>query len=192
MTEQDSRIYGCDPNGIMQQLVKPIADRGLGKVLASMLSDTQEMIACGQAELARKALNRVKYIIDQQMPSMTAAPSDFAVLAQIGRMRTLHSLTTAGTWHALPGRSRAISGKVSADGFEGIDVLRGQGRLPQEGKRNVEFSACMHNAAPAFLDAVELVELVLTEQRKLPKEQRNGYIVNKAEVTLATLVQNLS
>jgi hypothetical protein len=158
-----------------------------------MLSDVQEMLEMRRGEAARKALNRIKYIIGEKVPRVHAAPADVSVRDELGKLHALLSQTTAGTWHALRGRSRVISGKLfDGGGFEGDDVIQGHGPKASEAKANAALSANLHNAAQALLAAASLVEEVLMEQDKLPLEQRNQGIVDKAHSTLLALKQSLS
>jgi hypothetical protein len=190
MSATDQAMFGCDRVAMMTELAKPIADHGLAMVLTSMLSDVQNMIACGRTESARQAINRVKHILGQQLPKVYATPADVAVDAEVSVLRNLHSETTKGQWHALPGRSRAICGTVVPGGYTGVDVLRGSGRNAREGKRNTEFSARLHNAALPLLDSAELVQHVLTKQETLPRDQRDSYIVDRAQAALSALKQS--
>jgi hypothetical protein len=192
MSERNQLVFGCDPKAMMVELAPHIELNGLGTVLTSMLSDVQEMLELRRGEDARKALNRIKYIIGEKVPRVYAAPEDVSVREEVGQLRELHAQTTPGTWHALPGRSRVISGTVSPGGFEGFDVLQGHGPQAREAKANAAFSARLHNAAPALLDAAVLVEEILVEQGNLPREQRNDGIVDKAQSTLYALKKTLS
>ncbi|KVP39701.1 hypothetical protein WJ87_05825 [Burkholderia ubonensis] len=192
MSDRNEQVYGCDPKAMMADLMQHIALQGLSMVLISMLSDIQEMVALGQAETARKALNRLKYVVSEKLPKTYVTPDDVSVHAEVGQLRELYAQTTKGTWHALPGRALVISGEVSNSGYQGFDVLRGHAPQAREAKRNAEFSARMHNAAPALFDAAELIEHVLNSQDKLPREQRDVYIVDKVQATLSSLKQSLS
>jgi len=192
MTERNEMTFGCDPKAMMVELAPHIELNGLGMVLTSMLSDVQEMLELRRGEEARKALNRIKYIMGEKLPRVYAAPADVSVRDELGQLHALLAQTTTGKWHALPGRSRVISGKVMPDGWEGFDVLQGHAPQAREAKANAALSANLHNAAPALLAAAALVEEVLMEQDKLPLEQRNQVIVDKAHSTLLALKQSLS
>jgi len=193
MIERNEMMFGCDPKAMMVELAPHIELNGLGMVLTSMLSDVQEMLELRRGEEARKALNRIKYIMGEKLPRVYAAPADVSVREELGQLHALLAQTTAGTWHALPGRSRVISGKLfDGRGFEGYDVIQGHGPKASEAKANAALSANLHNAAPALLAAASLVEEVLMEQEKLPLEQRNQGIVDKAHSTLLALKQSLS
>ncbi|KVP96812.1 hypothetical protein WJ97_13105 [Burkholderia ubonensis] len=192
LDDRNEQVYGCEPTAVMADLEQHIAVQGLGMVLVSMMSDVQEMVSLGQTEQARKALNRLKYVVGEKLPKAYDTPDDVSVHAEVGQLRELHAQTTKGIWHALPGRALVISGEVSNSGYQGFDVLRGHAPQAREAKRNAEFSARMHNAAPALFDAAELVQHVLTSQDKLPRDQRDGYIVDKAQSTLSSLKQSLS
>jgi hypothetical protein len=192
MNKTHEQMFGCDPDAMMAELLAPIAENGLARVLTSLLSDAQELLGMGKADAARQAINRVKYIVDTKLPRVRATPVDVAVQDEVGELRKLHAETTPGVWHALPGRALAFSGTLSNTGYSGFDVLRGMGRKAPEGKRNVQFCARMHNAAPALFDAAELVQHVLNEQEKLPRDQRDVYIVDRAQATLSALKQSQS
>lgn len=192
MNKVHEQMFGCDPDAMVAELMAPIAENGLARVLNSLLSDAQELMGLGKVEDARQALNRVKYLVDAKLPRVRATPADVAVQDEVGELRKLHSQTTPGTWHALPGRSKAIAGTLVPQGYTGIDVLRGSGRDAREGKRNTEFGAKLHNAAVPLLDAAELVQHVLNEQEKLPWGQRDVYIVDRAQATLSALKKSQS
>ena len=55
------RMFGCTANEL-ESLVK--ADRSRLTIALSVLSDAQELIRRGQAESARQAINRAKYMIN--------------------------------------------------------------------------------------------------------------------------------
>jgi len=192
MTPVHEKMFGCDPDAMMAELAVPITENGLARVLTSLLSDAQELLGMGKAADAIQAMNRVKYIIDAKLPRVRETPVDVAVQDEVGELRKLHAQTTPGSWHALPGRSKAIAGTIVPHGYTGFDVLRGSGRDAREGKRNTEFSARLHNAALPLLDAAELVQHVLNEQEKLPRDQRDVYIVDRAQATLSSLKQSQS
>ena len=190
MNAKHESMYGCDPDAMLAQLAEPLADRGLARVLNSLLSDAQELLGLGKADAARKLMNCVKFVIDKQLPNVRATPADVAVQDEVAHLRALQTETTPGTWHALDGRSLVICGTVMQGGYSGFDVLRSSGRNAREGKRNAEFSAKLHNAAGPLFDAAELVQHVLTEQEKLPLEERDPYITERAAATLAALKQS--
>jgi hypothetical protein len=70
MKEREELMFGCDPKAMMVELEQHIKRNGLGMVLTSMLSDVQEMLEMRRGEDARKALNRIKYIIGEKLPSV--------------------------------------------------------------------------------------------------------------------------
>lgn len=69
-------MYGCDPQEVLDSVADPIHFQGVNGVLMSMLSDVQEMIALGDTEEARKAINRIKLVVDTHIPR-----PDYAALA---------------------------------------------------------------------------------------------------------------
>jgi hypothetical protein len=71
MSERNELVFGCDPTAMMVELEPHITSNGLGMVLTSMLSDVQEMLELRRGDEARKALNRIKYIIGQKLPRTT-------------------------------------------------------------------------------------------------------------------------
>lgn len=190
MKPQHEQMFGCDPAEMMAELTQPLAEYGLTMILTSMLSDAQEMLASGKPDAARNAINRVKFILNEKLPKTYVTPTDVDVHFEVGTLRNLHADTTPGTWHALKGRSRVISGTVSPGGYTGFDVLHCSGRDIREGKRNAAFSAKLHNAAGPLLDAAELVQHVLTKQATLPRDERDAYITERAAATLAALKQS--
>ena len=192
MNERQEAMFGCDPEAMMVELAVPMTEYGLSHVLMSMLSDAQEMVAAGHVESARKALNRVKHIVMQKLPRVRVTPVDVAVQDEVSALRQLHSRTTPGVWHVLPGRSLAISGTVLPGGYSGVDVLRGHGHKAADSKCNVQLAVRMHNATPALLEAAELVQHVLTEQEKLPMDQRDPYIVDRAQAALSKFKKSQS
>jgi len=192
MTNMTDQALGCDAKALMDDLADPIMRHGLGAVLTSLLSDVQEMLVRGNVNDAHQGIARVKYIIGAQLPKVYATPADVAVHSEVGQLRALYADTTQGPWHALPGRAVAIRGKLLPGGWEGVDVLRGHAPHAREAKRNADFSARMHNAAPALLDAADLVEHVLNQQDNLPRDQRDAYIVDKAQATLSALKKSLT
>ncbi len=185
--ERNQALYGCDPVIMQQQLAEPLAQQGLSLVLMSMLSDAQEMVAGGWKEEARRHLNRVKLLISTKLPVRHTTPADVSVDVELAHLRELLLRTSGGKWHCLPGRALAISGKVSAHGYQGFDVLRGHGNTAKEAKANAELGAKLRNAAEALLDAAELAQHVLNQQDKLPRNQRDPCIVDQAQATLAKL-----
>lgn len=76
MNANHEAMYGCDPEAMLSHLADPIADRGLARVLNSILSDSQELLALGNAEAARKRINCVKYVIDKQLPNTSRSPDE--------------------------------------------------------------------------------------------------------------------
>lgn len=190
--EKLERMFGCDPKAFLEDLRAPIARVGLTMVLMSLMSDVQEMVAANRSEDARQALNRLKYLVSETMPSTSGAPADVSVSAELADLRALHSTTTDGAWQILPGRALAISGTVSNTGYQGFDVLRGHGRNAKEAKSNAAFSAKMHRAAIPLLEAAALVEHVLVQQSKLPPDSRDAYTVATSHEVLTNLKQSLA
>lgn len=73
MNPAHERCFGCDPEEFVKDVEASVTFQvsGIGMVLMSMLSDAQEELAHGQADKARKTMNRVKYLIDSH-PSCRA------------------------------------------------------------------------------------------------------------------------
>lgn len=187
MTENQEAMFGCDPEVMLSEVSASFSTFGMGMVLMSMLSDVQELLQAGMAEEARKGLNQLKYIIGAKLPKMHVSPTDVSVEAEVAQLRDLLAKTTKGTWHCLPGRALVIRGEVSTHGYSGHDVLRGHGPSAAEAKANALLGAKLYNAADAFFDAAELVQHVLNEQDKLPRDQRDPFIVDRAQATLSKL-----
>ena len=121
--EKIERMFGCDPKSFLEELRGPLNQVGLTMVLMSLMSDVQEMVVANRAEDARQALNRAKYLVAEMMPATHGAPADVSVNAELADLKALHSTTTDGTWHSLPGRALAISGTVSHTGYQGFDEI---------------------------------------------------------------------
>lgn len=185
------QMFGCDPDAFLGDLEGPISRSGLGMVLMSLLSDVQEQMAVSDIEGARKAINRVKYLVHASLPMHPGVVAPLPVTEALNRLRQLHAETTPGTWHKLPGRALVISGEVSDAGYQGFDVLRGHAPDARSAKRNAEFSATMHNLAPAVFEAIELAVDVGKTQETLPADQRDVSLHARAEKVLAAVSQAL-
>ena len=187
MNENQEAMFGCDPDVMLKEVSASFSTFGMGMTLMSMLSDVQELLQMGMADEARKGLNQVKYIIGKTLPKMHVSPTDISIESEVATLRTMLSKTTKGTWHCLPGRALVIRGEVSPHGYSGHDVLRGHGPSAAEAKANAVLGAKLYNAAEALFDAAELVQHVLNEQDKLPRDQRDPFIIDRAQATLSKL-----
>ena len=165
---------------------------GIGRTLNNRLSSLEDLLATGNSEEALECLQQLKCLIETKLPKMHGTPADISVETEVTMLRAMRAKTTTGTWHCLPGRSLVISGELSAEGYSGHDVLRGHGPLAAEAKANAALSAKLFNASNAFFDAAELVQHVLNEQDKLPRDQRDPFIVDRAQATLSKLKASLA
>lgn len=64
---QEIQCYGCTIEAFKQSIEDTASFKvnGPGFIAISILSDVQEMMARGQNESARQAVNRVKWILDE-------------------------------------------------------------------------------------------------------------------------------
>jgi hypothetical protein len=69
MNEAEKRMYGMSAEDIQEQYMDSLTAKfcGLEMVVASLLSDTQELMAMGHAESARKQMNIAKYVLFEMM-----------------------------------------------------------------------------------------------------------------------------
>lgn len=75
MTEFESKCYGMTEQDIREQYMASITAKfsGLEMVVMGILSDTQELLAMSQAELARKQMNIAKFILAEMMEAKQLA-----------------------------------------------------------------------------------------------------------------------
>jgi len=189
---RSEQMFGCEIEAFMADLEGPLARNGLGMVLVSLLSDVQEMMAAGYVDDARRALNRVKYVMSQSLPMQADPHALTSTIEGLSQLRQLHADTTPGAWYVLPGRALVVCGEVSNSGYSGFDVLRGYAPSAKEAKKNAEFSATMHNLAPAVFEAIELAAAVQQDQDKRAADQRNAQLSAKADQVMAKVRQVLA
>lgn len=69
MTEFEQKCYGMSTADIREEYMESITARcsGLEMVVMSILSDSQELMAMGLTEQARKQMNVAKYILSEMM-----------------------------------------------------------------------------------------------------------------------------
>ena len=69
MNEAEKRMYGMSQEDIQEQYIESLTARlsGLEMVVASILSDAQELLAMGRAESARKQMNIAKFVLFEMM-----------------------------------------------------------------------------------------------------------------------------
>lgn len=65
--QRNIKMFGCDPKEMLEFLKQTPTYTTMGKdtLVMSMLSDVQELIAMGQKEESRLAINRIKYVIQE-------------------------------------------------------------------------------------------------------------------------------
>ena len=65
----DKAVYGCNIETFTESVTESFTYKwsGGGMIVASMLSDAQELIAFGDTEGARKELNKVKALLFKMM-----------------------------------------------------------------------------------------------------------------------------
>lgn len=65
MTDKEMQMYGCDFQAFRESVENSITYKLSGgvMVLAGLLSDAQELMAMGDAETARKYINRAKALM---------------------------------------------------------------------------------------------------------------------------------
>ena len=69
MTEFESKCYGISESTIREEYMNSITAKfsGLEMVAMGVLSDSQELLAMGNSELARKNINIAKFILSEMM-----------------------------------------------------------------------------------------------------------------------------
>ena len=69
MTEFETKCYGITEQQIREEYMNGFTARacGLEMVAMGILSDAQEMLAMGNAEVARKYMNIAKFILSEMM-----------------------------------------------------------------------------------------------------------------------------
>ena len=69
MTEFESKCYGMSAQDIRKEYMEGLTARlsGLEMVVMSILSDSQELMAMGNTEAARKEINKAKFILAEIM-----------------------------------------------------------------------------------------------------------------------------
>ena len=69
MTEFEKQCYGMSEQDIRKQYMEGLTARlsGLEMVVMSILSDSQELLAMGRTDEARKEINRAKFILSEMM-----------------------------------------------------------------------------------------------------------------------------
>ena len=69
MTEFERKCYGMSAQDIRKEYMEGLTARlsGLEMVVMSILSDSQELMAMGNTEAARKEINKAKFILAEIM-----------------------------------------------------------------------------------------------------------------------------
>ena len=69
MTEWEFKCYGMSTEAIRKEYMEGLTARlsGLEMVVMSILSDSQELLAMGRTDEARKEINRAKFILGEMM-----------------------------------------------------------------------------------------------------------------------------
>ena len=69
MTKDEELMFGMSKDDIQEQYIESLTARlsGLEMVVASILSDTQELLSMGRAESARKQMNIAKFVLFEMM-----------------------------------------------------------------------------------------------------------------------------
>ena len=75
MTTREISMYGCDIEDFVDSVFDSITYQACGAsmVVASLMSDAQELMAYGDTESARQTLNRAKYLLSQVMAGKLVA-----------------------------------------------------------------------------------------------------------------------
>ena len=75
MTEFESKCYGMTQEAIRKEYMEGLTARlsGLEMVCMSILSDSQELLAMGRTDEARKEINRAKFILSEMMDAKQPA-----------------------------------------------------------------------------------------------------------------------
>ena len=74
MTNFETQCYGMTERAIREQYMESITAKfsGLEMVVMGILSDSQELLAMGRTESARKQMNVAKFILSEMMDSKVA------------------------------------------------------------------------------------------------------------------------
>ena len=69
MTKDEELMFGMSKDDIQEQYIESLTARlsGLEMVVASILSDAQELLSMGRAESARKQMNIAKFVLFEMM-----------------------------------------------------------------------------------------------------------------------------
>lgn len=69
MTKDEELMFGISKEDIQEQYIESLTARlsGLEMVVASILSDAQELLSMGRAESARKQMNIAKFVLFEMM-----------------------------------------------------------------------------------------------------------------------------
>ena len=69
MNPADQSMFGCDLNRFIESVENSLTFKlsGVGMVIAGLMSDAQEELQFGDAESARKTLNKAKALLFQTM-----------------------------------------------------------------------------------------------------------------------------
>ena len=75
MTDFEQRCYGMSQEAIRKEYMEGLTARlsGLEMVCMSILSDSQELLAMGRTDEARKEINRAKFILSEMMDAKEVA-----------------------------------------------------------------------------------------------------------------------
>jgi hypothetical protein len=75
MTEFESKCYGMSEAQIREEYMNSITAKfsGLEMVAMGVLSDSQELMAMGRTEQARKQINIAKFILSEMMDARVSA-----------------------------------------------------------------------------------------------------------------------
>lgn len=74
MTEFEKNCYGMSESAIREEYMNSITAKfsGLEMVAMGVLSDSQELLAMGRGEQARKQINIAKFILSEMMEARVA------------------------------------------------------------------------------------------------------------------------
>jgi len=75
MTEFETKCYGMSEAQIREEYMNSITAKfsGLEMVAMGVLSDSQELLAMGRNEQARKQINIAKFILSEMMDALVSA-----------------------------------------------------------------------------------------------------------------------
>ena len=75
MTDFEFKCYGMTQEAIRKEYMEGLTARlsGLEMVCMSILSDSQELLAMGRTDEARKEINRAKFILSEMMDAKQTA-----------------------------------------------------------------------------------------------------------------------